>query len=209
MAAIPVTISLTNLLTFLSLLSPFFVSFFMLLFSIINNNITKGLIYLSGLLIVTFINYLLKNILKSTLPINASPLCKVLPPPFSVINSGETYVSPSLNTTVLAFTFSYLVYPMIINNDINPSLLVFLTMFLVINSSVEFMQKCVDFSGILFGIILGIICGILFYMMLHINGFEKLAYFTHIDSNAVKCGKPGKQKFKCVSYKKTTRPASS
>lgn len=193
-----VRLTFTNLLTFMSFMSPFFVAFFMLLYSIINNNIIKALIYLSGLLIVTFINYILKTILKEKLDISASPMCKIMPAPFSLIRGTDIYVSPSLNNTILAYTFSYLVFPMIINNDINPALLIFLSIFLLVNATVEYMMKCISLSGLFLGIIIGALFGILYYVLLHISGAKELAYFTHIDSNAVQCSKPKKQKFKCV-----------
>lgn len=205
----PVRLTFSNLLTFLSFMSPFFVAFFMLLYSIINNNLVKALIYLSGLLIVTFINYILKTILKEKLVLTASPLCKILPAPFSLMRGTDVYVSPSLNTTVLAYTFAYLVFPMTINNDINPSLLIFLTAFLLINATVEFMMKCISVSGILFGVAVGASFGILYYVLLHISGAKDLAYFTHIDSNNIQCSKPKKQKFKCVRRSKTTGDISN
>lgn len=194
----PVRLTFTNLLTFLSFMSPFFVAFFMLLYSIINNNIVKALIYLAGLLIITFVNYILKNVLKEKLDLTASPMCKILPAPFSLVRGTDVYVSPSLNSTILAYTFSYLVFPMITNNDINPGLLVFLTIFLLVNAVVEYMMKCITISGLIFGLVVGILFGILYYMLLNISGAKDLAYFTHIDSNAVQCSKPKKQKFRCV-----------
>lgn len=196
---IPVRLTFTNLLTFLSFVSPFFVAFFMLLYSIINNNIVKALIYMAGLLIVTFINYILKSVLQEKLSLFASPMCKIMPTPFTLVKSDtEIYVSPSLSSTILAYTFSYLVFPMTINNDINPSLLIFLTLFLLINAGVEYMMNCISLSGVIFGIVIGILFGILYYVILHISGAKQFAYFTQIDSNAIQCSKPKKQKFKCV-----------
>ena len=59
------TFSLTNIMKFLSYMAPFLISFFMIMFSILTGSIVKGLLFISGLLIVTFMNYLLKNSLKS------------------------------------------------------------------------------------------------------------------------------------------------
>ena len=123
----------------------------------------------------------------------------MLPAPFSLMDDkGLIYVSPSLNTTILSYSFSYLVFPMTINNDINPALLIFLTIFLLTNASVEYTMSCVNLSGIIFAIIIGALFGVLYYMLLHIAGAKDLAYFTKIDSNSVQCSKPKKQKFKCV-----------
>ena len=59
------TFSLTNIMKFMSYLSPLLITFFMIMYSILTNNIAKGLIFMAGLVIITFINYLLKNSVKS------------------------------------------------------------------------------------------------------------------------------------------------
>ena len=53
-----VSLTLTNLFIFISLLSPFFVIFFTILTSIINNELMKGVILNMGIVLVSGIIYL-------------------------------------------------------------------------------------------------------------------------------------------------------
>ena len=48
-----ITLTLTNMFTFISLLSPLFIIFFTILSSIINNQLVKGLILNMGIVIVS------------------------------------------------------------------------------------------------------------------------------------------------------------
>jgi hypothetical protein len=79
-----ITFTLTNILSLTSFLSPLLVSFFMILYSIINDNIVKGLIYLIGLIILTFFTRILKNSLQNKQNPLASPFCNILPDPFTL-----------------------------------------------------------------------------------------------------------------------------
>ena len=56
-----IELSLGNIFTFISYISPFLVGFFVVIISFINQNI-KGIIYLGGALIVTFITLILQKI---------------------------------------------------------------------------------------------------------------------------------------------------
>ena len=96
------TFSLTNIMKFLSYMAPFLISFFMIMFSILTGSIVKGLLFISGLLIVTFMNYLLKNSLKSLQDPLASPLCNSLPAPFTLRGGEHIFNSPSTSSTIIA-----------------------------------------------------------------------------------------------------------
>ena len=97
------TFSLTNILKFMSYLSPLLITFFMIMYSILTNNIVKGLIFMSGLVIITFINYLLKNTIKSPQSDLASPFCNTLPAPFTFRSENNIFNSPSTSSTIIAF----------------------------------------------------------------------------------------------------------
>jgi len=191
------TFSLTNILKFMSYLSPLLVTFFMIMYSVLTNNIVKGLIFMAGLVIITFINYLLKNNVKSLQSELASPFCNTLPAPFTYRSENNIFNSPSTSSTILAFTSSFLIYPMILHNVINHSLMVFLILLLGINGTVEYQDKCTGLFGIILGILVGVFFGILFYELIKMSGIRNLAYFTEIDSNNIQCSKPGKKQFKC------------
>lgn len=208
--AAAITFTLTNLFTYTTLMSPFFLTFFMVMLSIVNNTIVKGLLFLVGLAIVSFLIYLLKTILQEKQSALASPMCNILPIPFTVIgnSSGERTVfsSPILSPALLGYISSYLIYPMYINNDVNHPLLVFLVAIFASNSMVEFSNKCGSIGSIVLGGVLGVLFGILYYGLLVTSGNKDLAYFSEIKSNAQGCKKPTDQKFKCVTYKRGERP---
>ena len=77
-----ITFSLTNLVGFLTLLSPFLLTFFIIMLSIVNNNIIKGLLFLMGLVIICYIVSLLKYTETKTKSISKS-FCNILPYPFT------------------------------------------------------------------------------------------------------------------------------
>lgn len=199
---LPVPMTLTNLFQYISFTAPFLVIFFITLFSIMQNNLEKGLIFNMGIVILSTIVYILKNVLKSTQSQIASPFCNVMPAPFTVASSGGSiYDAPSMSTAILSFSSTYLIYPMINNNQHNYTLLVFLIGITSINIVVEYSQNCSGTMGIVLGILLGIIFGILYYTMLYMSKKSNLVYFSDPISNNVQCSKPSKQNFKCEVYK--------
>ena len=193
------TFSLTNIMKFLSYMAPFLISFFMIMFSILTGSIVKGLLFISGLLIVTFMNYLLKNSLKSLQDPLASPLCNSLPAPFTLRAGEHIFNSPSTSSTIIAFTLAYLAYPMILKPiNMNPVLIAFLVALIGINGAVEVQDRCTNVSGIFLGSLVGILFGIIFFSLVKMSGNESLAFFTEQGSNGIQCSKPGKTNFKCV-----------
>lgn len=193
------TFSLTNIMKFLSYMAPFLISFFMIMFSILTGSIVKGLLFISGLLIVTFMNYLLKNSLKSLQDPLASPFCNSLPAPFTLRAGEHIFNSPSTSSTIIAFTLAYLAYPMILKPiNMNPVLIAFLVALIGINGAVEVQDRCTNVSGIFLGSLVGILFGIIFFSLVKMSGNESLAFFTEQGSNGIQCSKPGKTNFKCV-----------
>lgn len=193
------TFSLTNITKFLSYMAPFLISFFMIMFSILTGSIVKGLLFISGLLIVTFMNYLLKNSLKSLQDPLASPFCNSLPAPFTLRAGEHIFNSPSTSSTIIAFTLAYLAYPMILKPiNMNPVLIAFLVALIGINGAVEVQDRCTNVSGIFLGSLVGILFGIIFFSLVKMSGNESLAFFTEQGSNGIQCSKPGKTNFKCV-----------
>ena len=150
-----ITFTLTNLLTFLTIMSPFLLTFFMIMLSIVNNTIVKGLLFLIGLVILAFLTHLLKGLLKERQSPLASPLCNILPFPFvsrGTSSQGPMILSsPILSTALLGYIGSYLIYPMYINNDVNHPLLIFLISIFAVNSVTELWKKCGTLGGVVLG----------------------------------------------------------
>jgi len=197
----PVPMTLTNLFQYISFTAPILVIFFITLFSIMQNNLEKGLIFNMGIVILSTLVYILKNVIKNKQSEDASPFCNIIPGPFTVVSDGNVFDAPSMSTSILSFSSTYLIYPMLNNNQHNYALLVFLIGITSINAAVEYNQRCSDIMGIVFGILLGIIFAIVYYNILYMSKKSNLVYFSDPISNNVQCSKPTKQNFKCEVYK--------
>jgi magnesium-transporting ATPase (P-type) len=197
----PVPMTLTNLFQYISFTAPILVIFFITLFSIMQNNLEKGLIFNMGIVILSTIVYILKNVIRNKQSDHASPFCNVIPGPFTVASDGIIFNAPSMSTSILSFSSTYLIYPMLNNNQHNYTLLVFLIGITSINAVVEYNQQCSDIMGIVFGLLLGIIFAIVYYNILYMSKKSNLVYFSDPISNNVQCSKPTKQNFKCEVYK--------
>jgi hypothetical protein len=196
-----ITMSLTNMFEYISFSAPLLVVFFITLLSIAQNSLEKGIIFNMGIVILSSIVLVLKNVIKSKQTVLASPFCNILPSPFTVKDMGVIYNAPSLSSAILSFSSTYLIYPMIINkNSINYSLLVFLLSVTAINGVTELNQKCSDIMGLVLGLLVGIIFGIIYYTLLYMAAKGKYVYFADTVSNNVQCGKPTNQQFKCQVY---------
>ena len=197
----PVPMTLTNLFQYISFTAPILVIFFITLFSIMQNNLEKGLIFNMGIVILSTIVYILKNVIRNKQSEYASPFCNIMPGPFTVTSDDNIFDAPSMSTSILSFSSTYLIYPMLNNNQHNYALLVFLIGITSINAVVEYNQQCSDIMGIVFGLLLGIIFAIVYYNILYMSKKSNLVYFSDPISNNVQCSKPTKQNFKCEIYK--------
>jgi hypothetical protein len=197
----PVPMTLTNLFQYVSFTAPILVIFFITLFSIMQNNLEKGLIFNMGIVILSTLVYILKNVIRNKQSDYASPFCNIIPGPFTVASDGNIFDAPSMSTSILSFSSTYLIYPMLNNNQHNYTLLVFLIGITSINAVVEYNQNCSDIMGIIFGLLLGIIFAIVYYNILYMSKKSNLVYFSDTISNNVQCSKPTKQNFKCEVYK--------
>ena len=196
-----ITMSLTNIIEYISFSAPLLVVFFITLLSIAQNSLEKGIIFSMGIVILSSIVLLLKNVIKNKQSIFASPFCNILPAPFTVKDIGVIYNAPSLSGAILSFSSTYLIYPMVINNQHNYSLLVFLIAITGINVVTEYNQKCSDIMGLVLGLLVGIFFGLLYYTLLYISTSSKFVYFADTISNNVQCSKPTNQQFKCQVYR--------
>ena len=197
----PVPMTLTNLFQYLSFTAPFLVIFFITLLAIMQNNLEKGLIFNMGIVIVSTVVLVLKGVLLSEQNKDASPYCNILPSPFTIFSDSSVYDNPSLSTAILSFSSTYLIWPMVTNNQQNYTLIIFLLTITGINAAVEYHQLCSGIAGILFGILLGVGLGIGYYTLLNLSKKSNLVYFNDPISNNLQCSKPSKQNFKCEFYK--------
>jgi hypothetical protein len=193
MAGIQLTFS--NITQLFSALAPVFISFFLIMLSIFNQNV-KGIIFISGALLATFFNILLMNLIKSPISPDASQICNLIE--FPLITR---YNSPASTSLFIAFTLAYLFMPMYTNSQMNYPVVATLLALFAIDTLTRINNKCSTLGGSILGGLVGIILGILWYGMFHLLGYDDLLYFDELETNRVLCKKPSKQTFKCSVYK--------
>jgi len=192
MAGIELTPS--NILQLIAALSPILVSFFMLMLSFMNQN-AKGIIFIVGAVFATFLNLILKNMIKSEI-VGMPISCNLIEIPFLT-----KYNNPSDSSLFLAFTFAYLFLPMQANGHKNYAVISALLGLFAIDAVSRIANNCATLGGTVLGGLAGFIMGSMWYSLFHIVGADNLLYFDEMDSNAVKCERPSKQTFKCSVYK--------
>jgi len=190
-----IELTITNVLQLMSTLMPFMITFFMLMLSLMNQNV-KGIVFIAGALLASFLNLFLRNALQSPNDPNASMTCSLIDIPYL-----NRYNSPSSNSVYIAFTFAYLFLPMNYNSQMNYAIISALLILFAIDASAKIMNKCTTVGGVVIGALVGFILGSLWYTIFHMVGSDNLLYFEETQSNATRCEMPTKQTFKCSVYK--------
>lgn len=190
-----IQLSFSNIMQLFSALAPVFISFFLVMLSIFNQNV-KGIIFIAGAVLATVFNILLMNLIKSPISPEASQICNLIE--FPLITR---YNSPAATSLFISFTMAYLFMPMYTNDQMNYPVIASLLVLLAVDTITRLNNKCSTLGGSLLGGLVGIILGILWYSMFHLIGYDDLLYFDELDSNRVLCKKPSKQTFKCSVYK--------
>lgn len=197
---IPQNLGVLNILKIFVFLIPFLVIMSIIMYSIISNNTLKGLIFISGLVIVIFFNTILKHILKVE-KTGQSAYCDFFPTPFSILNKTNLFMSPSTNATILSFISVYLLYPMIfVKKNANIFLIILFFMLFLINSLVEVLENCVSVFSVLLGLVTGSLFGFLFYHFVKMKDSDtlNLSNFLEVKSNTNFCKKKDDENYKCV-----------
>jgi len=205
------SMTITKLLEIFIYLTPFFTIFFLFIFSILTNNILKGLIFLSGILFTVFINYLLMSTIRLKQNVNASLFCNLFPKPFSFRDQDGFYMAPSINATLLTFCLTYLILPMIIvDKKYNYPLLFILLVLLISNIITEYFSNCINIASAGMGILLGAGLGTAYYFFIKINDTsnKEVSNYLKIPSSAQMCSKPGKKNYRCKVHDRRRNPHS-
>lgn len=189
----PMHFSFPNILQLFSYFMPMFITFFMILSSIVNQEIQKSLIWLSGASMLTIIILLLQNLaFNKEEHINT---CKA----FDLGYNNFNFPSPS--AAFIMYTIFYISAPMQAHNNWNIWLLVTLCILFGFDAITKINFNCVSGKGILVGSLIGGLFGILWYYVIKTAGGVKLLYYNFVGSNNVYCSKPKEQTFKCSVYK--------
>ena len=193
-----ITSSFSNLFSFLGLMAPLLLTFFVVASSLFNTDL-KGIVYLGGLLCASVINLFFMNSIKSTRSIDADVMCELWN--IDLLKGWNDYNSPALGSMYMGFTFIYLFMPMLAHKQVNYAMIATILFLFGLNASVNLSNKCNKMDGIFLGVLSGILLGMCWYGMFHAAGYDSLLYYPEMQSNNVICKKPSKQTFKCSVYK--------
>ena len=191
-----IQLSLSNMIQLASALAPILLGFFLVMLSILNQNV-KGFVYLAGVLLATVCNLFIMNTIKSPYDAeNASVSCNIVELPYLM-----EYNSPNPSSVFIAFTFAYLFLPMKYNNMMNYPVIAVLLSIFAMDAVTKVSNSCTTIAGSVLGGLVGFLFGSAWYTVFHSTGADDLLYFDEMESNAVICKKPSKQTFKCSVYK--------
>ena len=187
-----------NLFMLVATMSPLLIGFFMLMVSIMNENI-KGLVYIAGALLALTLNYPIQAALDNT-QLTPEEGMELICSPFAFAGLGS-YNSPASSSLFIGFTLAYLILPMWVNQVFNYGLISTLSILLLADAYARVQIKCIPASGAALGAMVGFVFGSLWYAVLKMGKADFLLYFGELDSNALRCGMAKTQTFKCSVYK--------
>jgi hypothetical protein len=195
-------LDLTSILYISYRLAPFILVSFFSLSSIFNKDF-KGLIYLSGLLLASFISVMIGNTFTSMFQPSGGPpdmyqqttqVCNLL----TLSKSGPISSIP-LSLVVFTYTFGYLL-TVIVKYKLekqNIHILVLFPLIILTDMIWNAVNGCAKPLAALVAIILGGLSGVAWAFLIDSLKLTKLQYFNGV-SNKESCSVPSKQTFRCT-----------
>ena len=190
--------NLKNIYAYFSSLSPLYISAYLLISSLSNGDIGKASMYLAGLVLVLLIHSIIAMSIGGEYEDKFGSSKYKLECNFIQVPLLSNYMVPNLNSTLLAFIFTYLIMPMQTYNSYNVVLLGIIGALFGINAVSKVLHGCTTMVGILISSVIGFIIGFAWYAILIKN--PELLFFAN-DGGRPICSRPSKQTFKCKVYK--------
>lgn len=185
---------------FIRIMIPFFIVFFLTIFSFVNKKILNGIVYLFGIFITSGFILLLALVFRLRKHENAKVYCNTLTFPFMSNSISSKYPNPHLNTGILAYSIGYTllapIFDLNIKNLIPPLFLFFILHIIYVLSEKE--NNCSTLFGLISGTLIGISIGIIYYFIVKFNN-KKLLYNS--DSETDYCGYTNNPDMVCEVYK--------
>lgn len=186
-------LNLSNILYLSFRLSPFIIVS-MLIFSSIFLQDFKGIIYIAGLLLATFISITAG---KSFSFESQNPICKTIS-----LSKNSTVSKLPLSQVVLNYTFFYFVY-IIGSNGIatqNIPTLVIFPLLIVGDIIWNYYNGCYEIPAIISALVIGSGIGGIWSYIISSAKMPSLLYFNGV-SNSEICSRPSQQTFRCALYR--------
>ena len=197
-APVGIESNLKNIYAYFSSLSPLYISAYLLISSVSNGDIGKSGMFIAGIVLVLFIHSIIAMSIGGKYGENNSNKYK-LECNFIQVPLLSEYMIPNLNSTLLAFIFTYLIMPMQTYNSYNSILLGIIITFFCVNALSKVMNGCTSMVGIMISLVIGFIIGFAWYSVV-LTSNPKLLFFSSEGGDPI-CSRPSKQTFKCKVYK--------
>jgi hypothetical protein len=190
--------NLKNIFSFFSSLSPLYISAYLLISSVSNGDIGKSGMFVAGLVMVLFIHSIIgmtiNKISENKFGSSKYKLeCNLIQVPLL-----SDYMVPNLNSSLLAFIFTYLIMPMQTYNSYNVILLGIICVFFSVNAISKVIHGCTSMVGILISLVIGFIIGFAWFSIV-LTSNPKMLFFASEGGEPI-CSRPSKQTFKCKVY---------
>jgi len=128
--------------------------------------------------------------------------------------AGSDYTCPAWSSTLLAFSFTYLIVPMGINGYVRPFLWTLMGLYLLMDGLVRWKTLQCYASGaaglvdVGVGIAFGGVMGALWWLIISRLADGDFTFFNQPASNRLMCDKPRKKHMKCTVYKDGVKTGS-
>jgi hypothetical protein len=192
----PVSPSPSNLIKFITLLSPFVLTSCLVLTSFFRQDL-KGLIFLTGGILASFLGLISRLLFKQRMPANPHPGCNIFELTILELNQ---YSAPAFHTLYLTFALVYICANMWIEGSWNIPVFISLIVLCISNMYVRLSLKCVNSVDIVLGVFMGLVFGALWYILIKATQPD-WTYFSEGTSDRQVCKKVGTTKFKCTIRK--------
>jgi len=198
-------LNLINILYMFFRMAPFVIVSYFTLQSILNQDL-KGLIYLIGLIVTSFVVYLIAAVLPEEKGLMPSDYSKVRCTQLTIGNNYPISKLP-LSQTVFGYTLTYLSYFIGVNNLQTQNITTFILFPIIILA--DFFWSVTNFCStpkyLLLSLIISGIVGLLWAILIESTGVGGFAYMTGITNKDV-CSRPTKSLYKCRSVNKEKKP---
>lgn len=198
-------LNLVNILYMFFRMAPFIIVSYFTLQSILNQDF-KGVIYLIGLIVTSFIVYLVAAVLPEEKGLMPSDYSKVRCTQLTIGNNYPISKLP-LSQTVFGYTLTYLSYFIGVNNLQTQNMATFILFPIIILADIfwNVTNFCSTPKYLLLSLIISSIIGLLWAMLIESTGVGGFAYLTGITNKDV-CSRPTKSLYKCRSVNKAKKP---
>ena len=199
-------LNLINILYMFFRLAPFIIVSYFTLHSILNQDL-MGIMYLIGLLIASFVTYLVGGVLPNdsvsvVTNVYAKAKCSQL-----TLGNDEPISRLPLSQTVFGYTFAYLSYFIGVNSVQNQNIATFVLFPLLIAADIFWSttNSCSAPKYLLLALIIGGLCGAIWGMI--VDSFEtpNLGYVSGVSNKEI-CSQPTKSLYRCRAVNAAKKP---